>query len=139
MIDSYMQLEHAVPYTYNDPTGSTESIESAIKIGVKWNDSDSPEVKLEKIITQKYIAGFPYSFEAWVDLRRTGYPRLFDVLNVDDSDSSLKQGDIIRRLPFPDTQDGSVLQDVERTGLKGLNGPDVVGTRLWWDVNTSNF
>lgn len=139
MIDSYMQLEHAVPYTYNDPTGNTESIESAIKIGVKWNDSDSPEVKLEKIITQKYIAGFPYSFEAWVDLRRTGYPRLFDVLNVDDSDGSLKQGDIIRRLPFPDTQDGSVLQDVERTGLKGLNGPDVVGTRLWWDVNTSNF
>ena len=134
-----MAQEKATPYTYVDPTGASPSIKSVTKIGVKWNEGDSPEIKLEKIITQKYIAAYPESFEAWVDLRRTGYPKLFDVLNVDDSDGSLQQGDIIRRLPFPGRLDPATLQDIQATGMKALGGPDVVATRLWWDVNKGNF
>jgi len=138
-IEKYMELEAAVPFTYVDPTGDTDPIESVTKIGVKWNESDPNEVKLEKIITQKYLAGFPYSFEAWVDLRRTGYPKLFEVLNADEADGSLKQGDIIRRLPFPDSQDASVLNDIQESGLNALGGEDKMGTRLWWDVDAPNF
>ncbi|MGP1590273.1 MAG: SusD/RagB family nutrient-binding outer membrane lipoprotein [Prevotella sp.] len=136
---AYMAQEKATPYTYVDPTGDTENVESLTKIGVKWNAADPDEVKLEKIITQKYIAAYPMSFEAWVDLRRTGYPKLFEVLNVDESDGSLKEGDIIRRLPFPGRTDPATQADIQATGLKALNGADVVGTRLWWDVNAPNF
>ena len=96
------------------------------------------ETKLEKIITQKYIAHFPYSFGAWTDLRRTGYPKLFPVLNADEGDGSLKFGDIIRRAPFPDTDDASVA-DIEATGLDALGGEDYQSTRLWWDVDAPNF
>ena len=136
----YMQQESATPYTYKDPTGESEPIESLTKIGVKWNEDDSKEVKLEKIITQKYIAGYPESFEAWVDLRRTGYPRLFDVLQADEADGSLNDGDIIRRLPFPGRTDPATQADIKATGLGALGGPDFVGTRLWWDVKgTPNF
>lgn len=138
-LDTYMAQESATPFTYVDPTGETDPIQSEITIGVKWNEGDSKEVKLEKIITQKWITGFPVSFEAWVDLRRTGYPRLFDVLNPEDGDGSLDEGDIIRRLPFPDTSDQSVLLDVTTTGLKALGGADEQATRLWWDVNKDNF
>ena len=139
MMATYMAQTNATPVTYVDPTGDTENIESPTKIGVKWNDADSEETKLEKIITQKYIAAYPMSFEAWVDLRRTGYPKLFEVLNADESDGSLNQGDIIRRLPFPGRTDPATQADIQATGLKALNGPDVVGTRLWWDVNAPNF
>ena len=139
MMASYMAQTNATPVTYVDPTGDTENIESPTKIGVKWNDADSEETKLEKIITQKYIAAYPMSFEAWVDLRRTGYPKLFEVLNADESDGSLNQGDIIRRLPFPGRTDPATQADIQATGLKALNGADVVGTRLWWDVNAPNF
>lgn len=138
-VDNYLQLEKAHPFTYVDPTGNDADHVSEITVGVKWNESDAPEVKLEKIITQKYIAGFPNSLEAWVDLRRTGYPRLFKMLNVQDGDGSLKEGDIVRRLPFPDTSDPATLKDVEATGLKALGGADKEGTRLWWDVEKSNF
>lgn len=138
-LEAYMAQESATPFTYIDPTGDTEPIQSEITIGVKWNEGDSREVKLEKIITQKWITGFPNSFEAWVDLRRTGYPRLFDVLNPEDGDGSLDEGDIIRRLPFPDSSDQSVLLDIATTGLKALGGNDEQATRLWWDVNKSNF
>ena len=118
---------------YHDPLGNVEDEPSTTKIGVKWDESDSPEIKLEKIITQKYIASFPYPNEAWVDLRRTGYPKLFPVLNADEGDGSLKYGDILRRAPFPNTDDASV-SDIQATGLKALGGPDLQATRLWWDV-----
>jgi hypothetical protein len=95
-------------------------------------------LKLEKIITQKYIANFPYSFEAWTDLRRTGYPKLFPVLNADEGDGTLKYGDIIRRAPFPDTDDASVV-DIINSGLDALGGEDYQATRLWWDVDKPNF
>lgn len=133
-MEEYLQKTSATPFTYVDPTGDTEPEASKITIGVKWNDGDEPEVKLEKIITQKYIASFPSSFEPWVDLRRTGYPRLFNVLNPGDGDGSLKDGDVIRRLPFPDIDNQTVLKDVLETGVPALGAPDKQATRLWWDV-----
>ena len=138
-LDSYLQIEQAAPFTYVDPTGNDADRVSKITVGVKWNDADDREIKLEKIITQKYITGFPNSLEAWVDLRRTGYPRLFPMLNVSDGDGSLADGDIVRRLPFPDTQDQATLKDVLSTGMDALGGPDKQATRLWWDVDKGNF
>ena len=137
-LETYKNLENAVDYTYVDPQGITDDMPSVTKIGVKWNDGDSPEVKLEKIITQKYIAAYPYSYEPWVDMRRTGYPKVFPVLNPGNGDGSLKAGDLIRRMPFPNTDDASI-QDIQTTGLKALGGSDLQATRLWWDVNTPNF
>lgn len=138
-MEAYLKMEKALPFTYVDPTGNDADRVSEITVGVKWNEGDSQETKLEKIITQKYIAGFPNSLEAWVDLRRTGYPRLFKMLNMQDGDGSLKEGDVVRRLPFPGTSDPATLKDVEATGLKALGGADKEGTRLWWDVEKPNF
>ena len=138
-MDAYLQLERPIPYRYVDPTGDTDDVDSPVSIGVKWNDGDNRELKLEKIITQKYLALFPNSFEAWVDMRRTGYPKLLPVLNYDEADGSLQFGDVMRRLPFPDTRDVSVRQDVDATGIPALGGPDLMNTRLWWDRNPSNF
>ena len=43
--------------------------------------TSSNKVKLQKIITQKWIAGFPEGQEAWSEYRRTGYPKLFRITN----------------------------------------------------------
>lgn len=136
-IAAYKTLERAVDYNYEDPMDETNNIVSCTKIGVKWNEGDDPETKLEKIITQKYIALFPYSYEAWTEVRRTGYPKLFPV-NTDDGDGSLAYGDMIRRMLFPgDTE--AILRDISTSGVKALNGENRQGTRLWWDVDRSNF
>lgn len=145
-MEEYMAQENPTDYTYVDPMGETPDMPSVTKIGVKWNDGESQETKLEKIITQKYIALFPYSNEPWVDLRRTGYPKLFPVLNPSDGDGSLSIGNeseqdasnIIRRMPFVyDTTPDE--NDVMNTGIPALGGEDLQGTRLWWDVDASNF
>lgn len=138
-IGKYMEQENATPYTYKDPTGDTPDAASPIHIGVKWNEGDSQETKLEKIITQKYLATYPNGFEAWVDLRRTGYPRMLPVLNIDEADGSLNPGDIMRRLPFPGAQDIATKQDIDNTGIPALGGPDKMATRLFWDIKKANF
>ena len=140
MLDEYMSRTEPVDYTYVDPTGRTPDMPSVTKIGVKWDESESNEVKLEKIITQKYIASWPYSYEPWVDLRRTGYPKLFPILNPEDGDGSLKYGDIIRRMPWAES-DPQIIQDLNDTGLPNLGegATDTQGQRLWWDVDAPNF
>ncbi|MBP3227588.1 MAG: SusD/RagB family nutrient-binding outer membrane lipoprotein [Bacteroidaceae bacterium] len=135
----YTDLEEALPYTYVDPFGDTPDMPSVTKIGVKWNEGDTPEVKLEKIITQKYIALYPNSYEAWAELRRTGYPRLFPVLNPWEGDESLEDGDMIRRMTFPGRDDPSTNSDILNTGIPALGGPDVQAFRLWWDILGGNF
>ena len=108
LVDDYLNVEAPKGIPYVDPQGLTPDMPSVTKIGVKWNEGDSPEVKLEKIITQKYIASFPYSYESWVDLRRVGYPKLFPILGVADGDGTIGAGDpwvqtkenIMRRIPW---------------------------------------
>lgn len=138
MTTIYREKEQPTDYLYVDPTGSSPSIQSVTKIGVKWNDGDDREIKLEKIITQKYLALYPNSMEAWGEMRRTGYPKMFPVLNVEDGDGSLKAGDLVRRMLFPNNDDAA-LKDIQATGLKALGGTDQQATRLWWDVNKANF
>ena len=134
----YMALETPVDYIQKEVSGDGEDWESVTKIGVKWNDGDDQETKLEKIITQKYIALFPLSTEAWTEMRRTGYPKVFPVLNADDGDGSIEQGEMIRRIPW-NASDPIVQQLIEASGIPTLGGPDLQATRLWWDVDAPNF
>ena len=139
LVGEYMSQENAVEYVNVDPTGAGEPWVSPTTIGVKWNEEgDSKETKLEKIITQKYIALFPLSTEAWTELRRTGYPKLFPVLNADDGDGSIEQGEMIRRIPWAPT-DPRMIEIVNQYGIPALGGPDKQATRLWWDVDAPNF
>ena len=138
-IEEYIQREQPNDYVNVDPVGDAlGNWESVTKIGVKWNNADDNETKLEKIITQKYIALFPLSTEAWTEMRRTGYPKVFDVLNTDDGDGSILPGEMIRRIPWVPT-DPRVQEIVSATGIPALGGDDLQATRLWWDVDAPNF
>lgn len=137
LVETYIQKNAATPYVQRDPMGG-EDWNTLTTIGVKWSEADDRETKLEKIITQKYLAIFPLSPEAWAEMRRTGYPKLFPVLNADDGDGSLVQGDMIRRIPWNAT-DPITKGNIEASGLNALGGPDLQATRLWWDVQGPNF
>lgn len=148
LVDEYLNVEASKNIPYVDPQGLTPDMPSVTKIGVKWNEGDSPETKLEKIITQKYIASFPYSYESWVDLRRVGYPKLFPILGVADGDGTIGAGDpwvqtkenIMRRIPWA-SDDPQTKEDIANTGIPALGegASDTQGQHLWWDNGASNF
>jgi hypothetical protein len=86
--------------------------------------------QLEQIHTQKWIALFPDTEEAWTERRRTGYPTFMSrqlSLNADISASQLP-----RRLPYPGSE-YVVNGESVKAAVTSLGGPDDATTRLWWD------
>jgi Susd and RagB outer membrane lipoprotein len=122
---------------YTDPKNSANSSPALSTITIAWDPAATNEQKLERIITQKWIALFPNGQEAWAEFRRTGYPELFSVVN-NLSGGSISTQVQIRRLPYPTSEyntNGAAVQAAVQT----LGGPDNGGTRLWWDVDKGNF
>lgn len=120
---------------YVDYSNHNNDIAGELTIGVKWDNGADDKTHLEQIITQKWLANFPQGLEAWNDLRRTGYPRIF--MNDDIGDGSLDSGALIRRIPW-DASDSSIAEDINTTGLDALGGPNLERTYLWWDVVDPN-
>ncbi|MDA6070239.1 SusD/RagB family nutrient-binding outer membrane lipoprotein [Flavobacterium sp. AC] len=122
---------------YVDPVAPSNNGLAVNKVTVAWDNAASNEVKLQKIITQKWIANFPDGMEAWADHRRTGYPKLLPILN-NQSGGAVTTEFGVRRIPFVSSEkDGN--PEGLKTGIAKLNGPDTGGTRNWWDVNAPNF
>lgn len=94
--------------------------------------STDPEKQREQIGTQKWIALFPGDMEAWAEMRRTGYPKMYPLIQSDNPDMPKDQ--MIRRILFVDIDRQSNGKAV--AAAEALLGPggDKVSTRLWWDV-----
>lgn len=136
-IAGYIADATSKPIPYVDPTSALNNSPALSTITVKWDGGASNEVKLERIITQKWLAMFPEGQEAWTEFRRTGYPKLFPVVN-NNSNGTIDTQIQVRRLPFPLSEYSTNNAGVQ-SGVALLGGPDNGGTRLWWDVNKGNF
>ena len=91
-----------------------------------------PEKQREQIGTQKWLALFPSDQEAWAEMRRTGYPKMYPLIHSDNPDLPVNQ--MIRRIVFTDRDRQTNAKAVkEAEALLGPGG-DKVSTRLWWDV-----
>lgn len=134
---AYVANNSGVAADYVDPFNTGNNIAGLNKVTVKWDEAASNEIKLQKIITQKWIAMFPEGQEGWSEFRRTGYPKLFPVVD-NRSNGEIPEGEFIKRLPFTLDERNTNLEAVEEA-RKLLSGPDNAGTRLWWDVNAPNF
>lgn len=135
-VDAYIANNTGTMAAYTDPAGTTAYDVPANspllgKTTVKWDEAASDEVKLEKIITQKWIAIFPDGQEAWSEFRRTGYPKIFPIV-VNLSGGLVDTQKQIRRVPFsPDEYKSNNAEVTKAVAL--LGGPDNGGTKLWWD------
>lgn len=96
-----------------------------------WDDNATDAKKLERIITQKWIAIYPLGQEAWSEFRRTGYPKLFPVVD-NFSNGKVNTNIQVRRVPFPASEYIGNKAEVEKA-VQLLGGEDTGGTSLWWD------
>lgn len=133
----YINDGTSVPAAYVDPQAPVNNSPALSNITIKWDEGATNEIKLERIITQKWLAMFPEGQEAWTEFRRTGYPKLLPVVN-NNSNGTINTAIQVRRLPFPLSEYKTNATAVAG-GVSLLGGPDNGGTRLWWDVNKANF
>jgi len=141
-VDAYLADATSLPLDYDDPKaeGAVNDFVSRIKVPVKWDEAEDNEVKLEKIMTQKWLAAVQNSIEIWVDHRRTGYPKLpYNYQNDSNADwGVVAADDFLRRMPFVNGERNNNPEGVADATSK-LGGPDEIGTRLWWDTGGPNF
>ncbi len=90
-------------------------------------------VQREQIGTQKWLALYPYSPEAWAEFRRTGFPKLYPRMNSENSDSPASDPASVRRTPYPPIEatanPAGLASGVSKLGAGG----DKSNTRLWWN------
>lgn len=136
-IGDYLMDNTSTQANYVDPKNSANDSPALSTVTIKWDENLDHEQKLEKIITQKWLAMFPEGQEAWTEFRRTGYPRLFTVVN-NKSGGQIDTDIQIRRLRYPQNEYNTNQTELNNA-LELLGGPDHGGTRLWWDVDGKNF
>lgn len=141
-VDDYLANDTDIPFDYDDPAseGDVNDFVNRITTTVAWDEAADMETKLEKIITQKWIAAYTDSMEPWIDHRRTGYPKLpYNYQNDSNSDwGIIAADDFLRRMVFINSERENNAAGVADATSK-LGGPDEIGTRLWWDTGGSNF
>lgn len=134
---AYIADNVKIAKAYVDPNFPVNNSPALNNVTIAWDAAATNEVKLQKIITQKWIAGFPEGQEAWSDYRRTGYPKLFPVLkNYSGTTITTEFG--VRRINFVQSEKAGNAGGVA-TGVAKLGGADNGGTRLWWDTTGANF
>ncbi|MEO8109053.1 MAG: SusD/RagB family nutrient-binding outer membrane lipoprotein [Ginsengibacter sp.] len=123
VIQNYLQSS-AMPVAPNDYLNSP----AVANIPIKF--SANPAQQKEQILTQKWIALFPDGIEAWAELRRTGFPKLYPIVRSDNPD--VIPGNIISRLTFQSYEyqtNGKAVQEA----INLLGGPDKASTHVWWN------
>jgi len=103
-------------------------------IPVKYEAGADQERQLEQIITQKWIALYPDGWEAFAELRRTGYPKIYPLLNVENPD--LAADDIFRRMTFVESEfanNQAAVEAAQQLPELQSRGGDENSTRVWWD------
>ena len=92
--------------------------------------SADPETQLEQIITQKWIAIYPNGWEAWAELRRTGYPKQY--ARVQSENPDVAANEIMRRMVYVQSEFDTNGEAVQ-AAISTLSGGDKNSTKVWWD------
>jgi len=127
VIDNYISST-ATPVAPNDFLNSPAVSDIPVKF------SNDPDIQMQQIATQKWIALFPDGIEAWAEVRRSGNVKLYPVANSDNPDITNPSAQWIRRIPFLLSERMSNGDEVEKA-VQLLGGEDKITTPLWWDKN----
>lgn len=102
-------------------------------ITVAFDTSGGTEKQLEQVMTQKWLALYPDSWTSWVDVRRTGYPRLYDRIEVSPSgEPGVGVSDIMSRLTYVSSEYDTNSDAVNAAlALPEMSGGDAGSTKLW--------
>jgi hypothetical protein len=96
------------------------------KEDVKWNETRTPEQKLEAIILQKYFTLFFTDFQQWSEYRRTSYP----VLPI--GPGLLNNAKMPSRFRYPVKVQALNTQNYNEA--VAIIGTDDLNSKVWWDT-----
>lgn len=136
LIASYIESTNE-PAAFKDVVLSKYHSPAPSSITPKWDEDADDEQKLERIMTQKYIALFPNGQEAWSEWRRTGYPRLIPSVSSISNYGVVKSDghkDGVRCWPYPPVEFNLNKENVQAAINQYKKGSNNANINVWWDV-----
>ena len=104
--------------------------------GVSYNSGGSFNEQLEQIISQKWLALYGQGLEAWAEMRRTGYPEPYEIMDPSGGETN---GQLPRRVRYPSEEQGlnpdNLREAIERQGGDPSDFRMHPTRRMWWDAN----
>ncbi len=134
--DEYI-VSTKTPAKFEDSIHPKYSSAAPSTITPMWDEAADEEVKLERIITQKYIALFPNGQEAWSEWRRTGYPRLIPSASSISNYGVVKSDghkDGVRCWPYPPVEFNLNKENVQAAINQYKKGSNNANVNVWWDA-----
>jgi hypothetical protein len=127
--DTYLQST-TPQLAYVDPKRPDYNSPALTTNFVKWEEAANFETKLEKIITQKWIAVFPEGTEGWSEFRRTGYPKQYHIMAP--QNPLLPLGTFIKRLTYPTSVVTSSQNAYNEAVTAYLGGKEDESVKFYW-------
>lgn len=134
-IAAYIEDSTSVPASHeNDPgpSGVNTAYNRRTTVKIAWDDAASEAEKLEKIITQKWIANWQMGIEAWTEFRRTGYPELCPAIDNLSGGTIANNARGLRRLRYPYTERDLNTSNCQSAIDSYLGGTDNESVDLFW-------
>jgi hypothetical protein len=89
---------------------------------------------MEQIGTQKWLALYPDGWEAWAELRRTGFPKTYPRLGSENPD--VDADETMRKMSYVSSEFDNNSEAVQAAiALPENGGQDKGNVRVWWDPN----
>ncbi len=129
--EDYIADASSMPQAYHDPSDKNPYNDTLSDITIKWDESADAQTKLERIITQKWIALYFNGNEAWAEYRRTGFPKLIPVA-YNGSGGIVDSNAGPQRMPYPQEEYTNNSVNVTAAVNNMLGGPDNMATKVWW-------
>ena len=130
-LDKYLADDKSKPANYTDPQGkSNDDYINKSTVTIKWDEKATEAQKLERILTQKWIACFLDPMMGWADYRRTGYPQIFPAHHSANQSCTIARGQ--RRIQFAQSEYNTNKVNVEAAVKMVRGGVDSNGADLWW-------
>lgn len=127
----YIADATSMPQAYSDPSNANQYNGSMSTITIAWDEAATLDQKVERIITQKWIANWLNGCESWCDIRRTGYPKLIPV--AANMSGGVVNSDLgPQRMPYPQEEYTNNSANVTEAVNKYLGGIDNMAVTLWW-------
>jgi len=112
------------------PVSPSNSLAAVSDVPVKFDAGRA----LEQILTQKWLALYPDGWEAWAELRRTGFPKTYPRLGSENPNVAVNE--TMRKMQYVSSEFDSNTEAVQAAiALPENGGQDIGNVRVWWDPN----
>jgi hypothetical protein len=130
--DAAAYLVDNSPAAYVDPKNAANNAPAPSSVTPRWDNGATNAEKIEKIVTQRWIACYPEGTEGWAEVRRSGFPKIFPVVN-NKSGGEIPAGEFVKRCRFSINDEARNKAGYQKAVNDFFGGTDSHNARLWWD------